>query len=152
MNVRRTIVRVAAGCCLIALGACAHQAQPGPQRMAPLRKGQPVETVDAALDYTVIPAVTLQGADVMAALSAWARESRGHNSHRTPFFYACSVATPAPGPDGVVPAPARITLSLKNVTSRRLLDEICRQGGLVWWVERKTIMIGPPGSAPGNRP
>ena len=107
---------------------------------------------DAALDYTVIPAVTLQGADVMAALSAWARESRGHNSHRTPFFYACSVATPAPGPDGVVPAPARITLSLKNVTSRRLLDEICRQGGLVWWVERKTIMIGPPGSAPGNRP
>jgi len=113
--------------------------------------------VQAYLDRTMIPEVSLKGVPVEEAVSLWVESVRRFS----PDGRGCSVVmrlgtTPDQGlpampganaPDKVVPPldpdepSPRVTISGKNMNARQLLNEICKQAGAYWRIERKCIVI-----------
>jgi hypothetical protein len=56
-----------------------------------------------------------------------------------------------PGATTVAPTPTshKVTVHRKNITAKRLLDEICHQSNLVWTIMGREIVIKPkPADAP----
>jgi type IV secretory pathway VirB9-like protein len=47
---------------------------------------------------------------------------------------------------------ARVIVRRKNITSARLLDEICRQSNFTWAILGRVIVVKPRALAPGTQP
>ena len=112
------------------------------------------------MNRTVIPEVDLENVKAEDALKFWDEMSRTYHPQHFKFVHVISypitytVQTTAPGETRRVPAVAppptshNVTVRRKNITSKRLLDEICRQDNLVWTIMGRAIVIKPkpPGS------
>jgi len=113
------------------------------------------EEIRKAMNQTVIPQVDLENVTAEDALKFWDETSRTYHPQHFKFTHVISypitytVQTTAPGETRRVPVaapaptPHRVTVRRKNITSKRLLDEICHEAGLVWTIMGRAIVIKP---------
>jgi hypothetical protein len=107
------------------------------------------------MNQSVIPEVDLENVKAEDALKFWDDMSRTYHPQHFKFVHVISypitysVQTTAPGETRRVPmaAPAptlhKVTVHRKNITSKRLLDEICQQANLEWTIMGRAIVIKP---------
>jgi len=119
-----------------------------------LRSSSPLaKQIHKALDQTVIPEVDLENVDPVHALNVWSELSRTYHPQHFKFQHVVSYpVTFSQGATGAVttaPESAKVTVRRKNITSKHLLDEICRQSNLEWTILGREILIKPgrPSSA-----
>lgn len=153
---KSTIALVAAAI----LSACAtHQ---GRNELASSSPRAP--DIQKSLDQTVIPEIDIENESLEDALKAWHKASLDNHPLHFDFRYAIShpmtfssqpvrqgVAQSVP-PAASAPTPARITVRRKNITSARLLDEICGQSDTSWLIMGRVIIIRPRGTATAAQP
>lgn len=122
--------------------------------------------IQNSLDQTVIPEIDLEGASLEDALKAWHEASLTSHPQRFDFRYAIShpitfSSQPVQQGGGVPPSvppaasastPARITVRRKNITSARLLDEICQQSNTSWLIMGRVIVVRAPATTSGTQP
>lgn len=112
--------------------------------------------IHKALNQSVIPEVDLENVSLEDAIRVWAETSREYHPLHFEFRHVISYPmTFTMQPTKQVPtrtAPPRVTARRKNITSRRLLDEICHQANFVWTIMGRMIVIKPGGSASDGRP
>ncbi len=108
-----------------------------------------------ALNQTVIPEVDLENVKPEEALQLWSQASRNYHPLHFEFRYTISYPmtystqpTKSGGLPGVVPTAAsqntaQVVVRRRNITSKRLLDEICRQSNLSWTVMGRVIVVKP---------
>jgi hypothetical protein len=136
---------------LAVLTACAHFGE----RELPSPTPRAAE-INTAMDAALIPQIDLRRVPAGAAVQAWSEANR--TAHPQPFTVKYFIVRPTTFTAGTAtPAPAlkkepMVTVRRKNVTSKKLLNEICRQADWVWMVRGKTIVIGPRGSFPNAQP
>ncbi|MGD1017697.1 MAG: hypothetical protein ABSA12_00110 [Verrucomicrobiia bacterium] len=111
--------------------------------------------IQKSLDQTVIPEIDIENKSLEDAVKAWHKASLNSHAQRFDFRYAIShplvftsrPAQPAASPSAPlaasVPSPARITVRRKNITSARLLDEICQQSDTSWLIMGRVIVVRP---------
>ncbi|MGO9245297.1 MAG: hypothetical protein ACLPT4_14255 [Verrucomicrobiia bacterium] len=120
--------------------------------------------IQKSLDQTVIPEIDIENKSLEDALKAWHKASLGIRPQHFDFRYAIShpmifssqpvqqgVARSVP-PAAAAPTPGRITVRRKNVTSARLLDEICQQSNTSWLIMGRVIVVRPSATASGTQP
>jgi len=140
-----------AGCAVLVLStACAHF---GDRELAsPLPHAA---EVSAAMNSAVIPQIDLQRVPAGAAVKAWAEASRAAQPRVFNISYAIvqpTAFTVRPMTPQVVPEKQpTVTVRRKKVTSRWLLNEICRQTDWYWVVRGRTILIGPRAAFPKSK-
>lgn len=117
-----------------------------------------------AMNQTVIPEVDLENVKPEEALQSWAQTSRDHHPRHFdfrhvisyPMSYSMQPTKPGGSPRVVSGAAsqslARVTVRRKNITSERLLDEICRQSNSAWTILGRVIVVKPRGLAPDAQP
>ena len=104
------------------------------------------------MDRTVIPEVDLQSVKAEEALKVWTEKSRTYHPQHFKFQHIVSYPmTFTQGP--AKPAASRwsvqtVTVRRRNITSKRLLDEICQQSNLTWTIAGRVILIRPRDSLP----
>ena len=114
-----------------------------------------------ALNQTVIPELDLENVTVEDAMKAWAEASRAHHRLHFGFKFVISPAmlpmqsitqgTPAAvAPTALPQTVAHVTVRRRNITSVRLLDEICQQSNSVWTIMGRVIVIRPRGTSAGG--
>jgi hypothetical protein len=120
--------------------------------------------IQKSLDQTVISEIDLENASLENALKAWHKASLDNHPQHFDFRYAIShpmTYSPQPIQQGVpqsvppaasTPTPARITVRRKNITSARLLDEICQQSDTSWLIMGRVIVVRPRATASGTQP
>lgn len=108
------------------------------------------------MNQTVIPQVDLKNVKPEDALKFWDEMSTTYHPQHFKFVHVVSYpvsytvqtqaaganhSTPAAGP----PAPKmhKVTVRRKNITSERLLDEICHQANLTWTIMGREIIVRP---------
>jgi hypothetical protein len=108
--------------------------------------------IHQALDETVIPEVDLENVTAKQALETWSQDSRIHNPKHFKFqhvvSYPMAFTQGAAKPSVASQKPAKVTIRRKNITSKRLLDEICHQSNLTWTVAGRVILIKPSTETP----
>ena len=116
------------------------------------------------MNQTVIPEVDLKNVKPEEALEVWSQASRSYHPQHFEFRYVVSYPmtysmqpTKTGGSPMVVSAAApqnttRVTVRRKNITSKRLLDEVCRQSKLSWTIMGRVIVVKPRGLAPDTQP
>jgi hypothetical protein len=120
--------------------------------------------IQKSLDQTVIPEIDIESGSLEDALKVWHKASLDTHPQHFDFRYAIShpmtfssqpvqqgVAQSVP-PAASAPTPVRITVRRKNVTSARLLDEICQQSNTSWLIMGRVIVVRPSATAPGTQP
>jgi hypothetical protein len=119
--------------------------------------------IQKSLDRTVIPEIDIENESLEDALKAWHKASLDNHPLHFDFRYAIShpmVFSSQPirqgGAQNVPPAvtaptPARITVRRKNITSARLLDEICQQSDTSWLIMGRVIVVRPRATASGTQ-
>jgi hypothetical protein len=137
------------------LSACAtHQGRNELPSSSPRAKD-----IQKSLDQTVISEVDVESVSLDDALKAWHNASQASHATRFDFRYALShpvnfssqpttQAAPATSPA----TPAKITVHRKNITSARLLDEICQQSNCSWVIMGRVIVIRPRDTAVAAQP
>ena len=117
-----------------------------------------------AMNQTVIPEVDLENVKLEEALQIWSQASRSYHPQHFEFRYMISYPmtysmqpTKAGGLPNVVSAAApqntaRVIVRRKNITSARLLGEICRQSNFTWAILGRVIVVKPRALAPGPQP
>jgi len=130
-----------------------------------LRSSSPrAPEIQKALNQTVIPEAVLDNVKVDEALQFWSQASQ--RSHPRPFEFrylisypmTYSMAAAKPGetprmvPVTAPPSTARVSVRRKNITSARLLDEICRQSNFSWSILGRVIVVKPRPAAPETPP
>jgi hypothetical protein len=145
--------------CLAAtiLSACAtHQGRNELRSSSPRAKD-----IQKSLDHTVISKVDVEGVSLEDALKAWHDASQASHATRFDFRYTIShpikfVSRPTtPAAPATAPARAtapKITVRRKNITSARLLDEICRQSNCTWVIMGRVVVIQPRDKAAADQP
>lgn len=122
--------------------------------------------IQKALDQTVIPKVDLENVSLESALKTWHEASRDSHPQHFDFRYAISHPmnfSSKPIQQGVAPSnpptaaastptPAQITVRRKDITSGRLLDEICQQAGFSWIIMGRVIVVRPQTATSGTQP
>lgn len=111
--------------------------------------------IRAALNRSVIPEVDLENVKAEDALKYWDETSTSYDPRHFKFMHVVSypmtysvqpTATGATrnGP-AIVPTPVlhKVTVHRKNITAKRLLDEICQQANLVWTIMGREIVVKP---------
>jgi hypothetical protein len=113
-----------------------------------------------AMHQSVIPEVDLENVKPEEALQVWSQTSRSYHPQHFEFRYIVSYPmtySMQPTTQGGLPkvvstaAPqntARVIVRRKNITSKRLLDEICHQSKLSWTIMGRVIVVKPRGLAP----
>ncbi len=136
------------GCVVVALfSSCTHLGRNELPSSSP-RAAQ----IHQALDQTVIPEVDLENVTPQKALAFWSAQSRAFHPQHFKFEHVVSYpVTFSPGTAKTAASRQkilRVTVRRKNITSKRLLDEICHQSNLVWTIAGRVILIkpGPPTS------
>lgn len=113
--------------------------------------------IQKSLDQTVIPEIDLENVSLESALKTWHESSLNNHPRHFDFRYAVShpmVFSSQPIQQGVAPiapptatastpTPAQITVRRKNITSARLLDEICQQADFSWIIMGRVIVLRP---------
>jgi hypothetical protein len=111
--------------------------------------------IRTAMNQTVIPVVDLENVKAEDALKFWDDASHTYHPQHFKFVHVISypmtytVQTTAPGETHRVPAvipvskPQKVSVHRKNITSKRLLDEICQQANFVWTIMGREIIIKP---------
>ena len=121
------------GCALVAIAsACSsHLGQNELQSYSPR-----AEEIRTAMNRTVIPEIDLDNASAEDALNVWSMNSRTYHPQHFKFQHIVtypvnySVQSAGQPPSvSLVKAP-NVTVRRKHITSKRLLDEICRQANL----------------------
>lgn len=116
-----------------------------------------------ALNLTVIPEVDLENVKPEVALQFWSQASRSHHPQHFEFRHVISYPmsysmqpTKQGGPKLVSGAAsqntAQVTVRRKNITSKRLLDEICHQSNFSWTIMGRVIVVKPRASVPDAQP
>lgn len=134
---------------LVVFSSCAHLGQTEQASVSPR-----AAEIRQALNQTVIPVVDLENVKAADALKFWEDESRAHNLHHFKFTqimsYPTTYSLPQTGQGAqrnVAAAPAvkirNVTVRRKNITSKRLLDEICHEANLVWTITGRVIIVKP---------
>ena len=152
--------KVIVSCLVVALvSSCSHLGRnelPSSSPRAPeIRK---------ALNRTVIPKVDLENVKPEEALQVWSQASRSYHPQHFEFRYMISYPmtySMQPAKPGELPrmvpaaAPqntAQVIVRRKDITSKRLLDEICHQAKLSWTIMGRVIVVKPRGLAPDTQP
>jgi hypothetical protein len=108
-----------------------------------------------AMDQTVIPEVDFQSLKAEEALHVWSEKSRTYHLKHFKFQHILSYPmTFTQGAAKRSAAPLRaptVTVRRRNITSKRLLDEICRQSDMVWTISGKMILVRPRSSLPNGQ-
>lgn len=147
--------RLIIGCSLVAIvSACTHLGRNELQSSSPR-----AEEIRKAMNQTVIPEIDLDNASAEDALNVWSMNSRSYHpqhfkfQHIVSYPVSYSVQSTGQGPPSVSLASApNVTVRRKRITSKRLLDEICRQSNLTWTIAGRVILIKPGGSLPSGQP
>ncbi len=117
-----------------------------------------------AMNRTVIPEVDLENVKPEEALQFWSQASRSYHPQHFEFRHIISYPmtySMQPTKPGELPrmvsaaAPqntVRVIVRRKNITSKRLLDEICHQANLSWTIMGRVIVVKPRGLAPDTQP
>jgi hypothetical protein len=109
--------------------------------------------IRAAMDRTVIPQVDLENVKAEDALKFWSTTSRTYDLRHFKFQHLLSYPTVvSQGKVTMSSLPDRtpkVTVRRKNITSKRLLDEICGQANLVWMITGRVVLVRPR-SAPAD--
>jgi hypothetical protein len=117
-----------------------------------------------AMNQTVIPEVDLENVKPEEALQVWSQTSRSYHPQHFEFRYIISYPmtySMQPTKPGGLPrvvsaaAPqntAQVIVRRKNITSKRLLDEVCRQSKLSWTIMGRVIVVKPRALAPDAQP
>jgi hypothetical protein len=116
--------------------------------------------IQKSLDQTVIAEIDVEGASLEEALKAWHKASLSNHPQHFDFRYAIShpmTFSSQPVQQGVpaatsAPAPTRITVRRKNITSARVLDEICQQANNSWIIMGRVIVVRPRAAVSGTQP
>jgi len=138
---------IVAGVAVAVCSSCSHLGRNELRSSSPLSK-----QIHRALDETVIPEVDLENVSAVDALNTWSALSRTYHPQHFKFQHVVSYpVTYTQGATGTVaagPGSAKVTVRRKNITSKRLLDEICHQSNLEWTIAGRVILVrpGPPGS------
>ena len=139
----------------ISLSACAtHQGRNELPSYSPRAKD-----IQKSLDQTVISKVDVEGVSLDDALKAWHNASQASHATRFDFRYTIShpmtfISRPTSqaAPAAAPATPPKITVRRKNITSARLLDEICRQSNCTWVIMGRVVVIQPRAAAAVARP
>jgi hypothetical protein len=117
-----------------------------------------------AMSQTVIPEVDLENLKPEEALQFWSQASRSYHPQHFEFRYMTSYpmtysmqpTQPGESPRMVSAAAstntAQVIVRRKNITSKRLLDEICHQANLSWTIMGRVIVVKPRAVAPDTQP
>jgi hypothetical protein len=117
-----------------------------------------------AMNQTVIPEVDLENVKLEEALQVWSQTSRSYHPQHFEFRYMISYPmtySMQPTKVGRLPSvvstaalqnPARVIVRRKNITSARLLGEICRQSNFAWTILGRVIVVKPLGLVPDTQP
>ena len=120
--------------------------------------------IQKSLDQTVIPEIDIENESLDDALKAWHEASRNSHPHHFDFRYAISHpitfssqpvrqgVPPSVSPTASAPTPARITVRRKDITSARLLDEICQQSDTSWLIMGRVIVVRPRAATSSTQP
>jgi hypothetical protein len=118
--------------------------------------------IQKALNQTVIPKIDLEYVTLEYAVKMWADLSQQYHPQHFEFRHAISrpmVFAPQQkregGPSAASSPPVsqhaiHVTVRRKNITSARLLDEICQQSDYVWTIMGRMIVLKPRSSLPPN--
>ena len=140
------------GCAaVVAFTACSHLGQRELASSTPR-----AAHINAAMDSAMIAQIDLQRVPAEAALRAWFDASRvAHPQPVTvkyilvhPTTFTQRSATQAKPPKKT----PMVTVRKRNVTSKWLLNEICRQADWVWTVRGGEVAIGPREAFPNPQP
>lgn len=136
-----------------ALAVCAACSQLG-QRELPSLTPRAAQ-INTAMDAVLIPQIDLQRVPAGEALQAWSEASR--TAHPQPFAVKYVILRPTTFTQEAKRAtPSKkdptVTVRRKNISSKWLLNDICRQADWVWMVRGKTIAIGPREAFPKHQP
>jgi len=144
------------GCLVMAVfSSCSHLGQSEQPSSSPR-----ADEIRAAMNRTVIPEIDLENVKAEDALKYWQETSRTYHPQHFKFVHVMSYPTSftVPGATGnasaVVPAPTlhKVTVRRKNITSKRLLDEICHQANLVWTIMGRAVVIEPKPPGTNTQP
>jgi len=120
--------------------------------------------IQTALDQTVIPEIDVENVFLESALKTWRAASLNNHPLHFDFRYAIQHpitftsqpvrqgGAPSVPPATSAPTPALITVHRKNITSARLLDEICQQAGYSWLIMGRVIVVRPSAAPSGTQP
>jgi hypothetical protein len=148
--------------CLIAFSACSSVGRLGRNELPSSSPRAP--EIRKALNQTVIPEIDLENVKPEEAIQSWAQTSQTHHPLHFEFRHVISYPMTyslRPTKPGGLPrvvsgaasqSPARVTVRRKNITSERLLDEICRQSNFSWTILGRVIVVKPRGVAPDAQP
>ena len=114
------------------------------------------------MNRTVIPQVDLENVKPEDALKFWTEaSSTAHPQHfkfqhvlSYPMVYSKATAASAAQNLPAIPATValhNVTVRRKNITSKRLLDEICHQANLSWIIAGKVILVKPAVPSPDGQ-
>jgi len=107
------------------------------------------------MNRTVIPEVDLENVKPDDALKFWDAMSTNYHPQHFKFVHVVSypvtytvqptVSSATHQAPAVIlaPTPHKVTVRRKNITSKRLLDEICHQANLTWTIMGREIVIRP---------
>jgi len=95
--------------------------------------------VKQAMQAAVVPVVELEKVSVASALGWWSEMGYVHSGNHG-YNWFCLDAQSVKGN-------AHITIRGKNMSILTLLNTICRQADLVWWIEPSSIVIMPRSKA-----
>jgi hypothetical protein len=136
-------LQVIIACAVVALfSACSHLGQ-NEQKSASPRAAE----IRAAMNRTVIPEVDLQSVKAEDALKFWSENSRTYDPRHFKFQHLLSY--PAVYSKGTVAMSAlpertpKVTVRRRNITSERLMDEICTQANLEWMIAGRVVLVRP---------
>lgn len=118
--------------------------------------------IRADMDLAVLPVVDLENVRVDQALNYWSIQSRTYHPRHAKFPYVPTFPPPpkkevsgavATNPGAQTTGMdhlSKVTVRRRDITSKRLLDEICRQANLTWTITGRTIIIKPSDTPPGE--
>ena len=109
------------------------------------------EQIHQALEHTVIPEVDLENVTAEYALKTWSEKSQAAHPQHFKFQHVLSypmILTQGTTKSMAAPTTVpRVTVRRRNITSKRLLEDICQQAKLTWTITGKVIVVRPRGSA-----
>src|ERR1017187_531838 len=149
-HVKRALI---IGCLVSVFSACSSV---GPLGRNELPSSSPrAPEIRKALNQSVIPMVDLKAVKLQDAVEFWSKESRTYHPQHFDFRHVISypmtfsmqpagqgahpTATSSTAPQNV----PTVTIHRKNITSKRLLDEICRQSNFTWTILGRVIVVKP---------
>lgn len=152
-NVRQNRIKLILGAALVAalFASCSHLGRNEQKSLSPR-----AEEIRAAMERTVIPQVDLENVKAEDALKFWSEKSRTYDPRHFKFQHLLSYPMVVSQGTVTMSAPSdrepKVTVRRKNITSKRLLDEICGEANLVWMIAGRVVLVRPRGAPVVGQP